>query len=86
MTFNKLQMNEGKTDVLLVTAKRVVNLQHPPEFMNINSTCINFSLSVRNVSITFDSTLSLHPHVMNVCIEIPARRGCLYSKNAFVQS
>ena len=30
MTSNKLQMNEDKTDVLLVTAKRIVNLQHLP--------------------------------------------------------
>ena len=28
MTSNKLQMNEDKTDVQLVTAKRIVNLQN----------------------------------------------------------
>ena len=60
-------MNEDKTDVLLVTAKRIVNLQHLPEFMNINGTCIKFSPSVRNLGVTLDSTLSLHQHVMNVC-------------------
>ena len=47
MTSNKLQMNEDKTEVLLVTAKRVVNLQHLPELMNINGTCVKFSPSVR---------------------------------------
>ena len=57
MTSNKLQMNEDKTDVLLVTAKRIVNLQHLPEFMNINGTCIKFSPSVRNLGVTLDSTL-----------------------------
>ena len=67
MTSNKLQMNEDKTDVLLVTAKRIVNLQYLPEFMNINGTCIKFSPSVRNLGITLDSTLLLHQHVMNVC-------------------
>ena len=45
-TSNKLQMNEDKTDVLLVTAKRIVNLQHLPEFRNINGICIKFSPSV----------------------------------------
>ena len=60
-------MNEDKRDVLLVTAKRIFNLQHLPEFMNINGTCIKFSPSVRNLGITLDSTLSLHQHVMNVC-------------------
>ena len=53
-------------DVLLVTAKRIVNLQHLPEFMNINGTCIKFSPSVRNLGVPLDSTLSLHQHVMNV--------------------
>ena len=60
-------MNEDKTDVLLVTAKRIVNLQHLPEFININDTCIKFSLSIRNLGVTLDSTLSLHQHVMNIC-------------------
>ena len=36
MTSNKLQMNEDNTEVLLVIAKRMVNLQHLPKFMNIN--------------------------------------------------
>ena len=60
-------MNEDKTEVLLVTAKRIVNLQHLPEFMNINGACVKFSPSVRNLGVTLDSTLLLHQHVMNVC-------------------
>ena len=67
MTSNKLQMNEDKTDVLLVTTKRFLSLQHLPKFMNINGTCVKFSPSVRNLGITLDSTLSLHQHAMNVC-------------------
>ena len=60
-------MNEDKTDVLLVAAKRIVNLQHLPEFTNINGTCVKFGPSVRNVGVTLDSTLALHQHVMNIC-------------------
>ena len=67
MMYNKLQMNEDKTDVLLVTAKRFLSLQPLPKFMNINGTCVNFSPSVRNLGITLDSTLSRHQHVMNIC-------------------
>ena len=66
MTSNKLQMNEDMTEVLLVTAKQVVNLQHLQEFMTINGTCVKFSPSVRNLGVTLDSTLSLHQHVINV--------------------
>ena len=60
-------MNEDKTEVLLVTAKRVVNLQHLPEFMNINGTCAKFSPSIRNLGVTLNSTFSMHQHVINVC-------------------
>ena len=60
-------MNENKTEVLLVTAKQVVNLQHLPEFMNIYGTCVKFSTLVRNLGITLDSARLLHQHVMNVC-------------------
>ena len=63
----KLQMNEDKTEVLFVTAKKIFNLQHLPEFMNINGTSVKFSPSVRNLGVTLDNTLSLHQHVMNVC-------------------
>ena len=51
MTSNKLQMNEDKTEVLLVTAKQIVNLQHLPEFMNINGTCVKFIPLVRNLGV-----------------------------------
>ena len=67
MTYNKLQMNTDKTYVLLVTAKQIVNLQHLLEFMNINGTCVKFNPSVKNLSVTFNSTLLLHQHVTNVC-------------------
>ena len=48
MTSNKLQMNEDKTEVLLVIANRVVNLQYLSKSMNINGTCVKFSPSFRN--------------------------------------
>ena len=60
-------MNEDKTDVLLVTAKQIVNLQHLPQFVNVIGTCVKFIPSVRNLGDTLNSTLSLHQHVMNVC-------------------
>ena len=47
MMSNKLQMNEDKMNVLLVTAKRIVNLQHHlTEFMNINGTVFNSALQL----------------------------------------
>jgi len=48
MTSNKFQINEDKPEILLVTAKRIVNLQHLPKFININGTCDKLSPSFRN--------------------------------------
>ena len=67
MLSNKLQMNEDKTEVLLVTPKRVVNSEPFPEFININGTSVKFCPSLRNLGVTLDSTPSLHKHVRNVC-------------------
>ena len=67
MLSNKLQMNEDKTEVLLVTPKRVAKSEPFPEFMNINGTSVKFCPSLRNLGITLDSTLSLHQHILNVC-------------------
>ena len=67
ITSNKLQMNEDKTEVLLVTTKQIVNLEHLPEFMNINGTCIKFSPSVRKLVVTLDTSLSQHQYVTKVC-------------------
>ena len=47
MMSNKLQMNEVKTEVLLVTAKQIFNLQHLPKFMNINALVLNSALQLR---------------------------------------
>ena len=67
MLSNKLQMNEDKTEVLLVTPKRVAKSEPLPEFMNINGICVKFCPSLGNLGVTLDSTLSLHQHVLNIC-------------------
>ena len=60
-------MNEDKTEVLLVTPKRVAKSEPFPEFMNINGISVKFCPSLRNLGITLDNTLSLYQHVLNVC-------------------
>ena len=69
MLSNKLQMNEDKTEVLLVSSKRVAKSEALPEFMNINGTCVKFCHSLRNLGITLDSTLtaSACPECMQRC-------------------
>ena len=53
-------------EVLFVTPKRLVKSEPLPEFMNIDGTSVKFRLSLRNLRVTLDSTLSLHQHVTNI--------------------
>ena len=72
-------MNEDKTEVLLVTPKRVAKSEPLPEFMNINSTCVKFCPSLRNLRVTLDSTFSLHQHVLNICRSAFLELRCINS-------
>ena len=67
MLSNKLEMNVEKTEVLLVTPKRVAKSEALPEFMNVNHTYVKFCPSLRNLRVTLDSTLSIHQKVLNIC-------------------
>ena len=67
MKSNKLQMNEDKTEAILIARKKIVNSQSLPKTICICGTTINFKQSLRNLGVTFDNTLSLHQHVMNTC-------------------
>ena len=60
-------MNEEKAEVLLVIAKRIDKLENLPEFMNINGTCVMFTFHL-GTWILLLTELSLHQHVMNVCM------------------
>ena len=60
-------MNVDKTEVLLVTPKRVVTSEPFPELMNTKNTSVKFCSSLRTLGHTLYSTLSLHQHVLNVC-------------------
>ena len=84
MLSNKLQMNENKTEVLLVTPKRVVKYEPFPEFMKINGTSFKFCPSLRNLGVTLDSTLSLNQHVLNVCRGAFLELQCVHSIRNFL--
>ena len=67
MTQNKLQLNDEKTELLLACPKKF--LYHPslPTFLEIGSTNVPFSSSVRSLGVTLDPTLSLQQCISNVC-------------------
>ena len=67
MTNNKLQLNEDKTDTILISARKMLNNAPLPSEIRMNSTNIKLSQTVRNLGVTVDQTLSFQQHISNVC-------------------
>ena len=67
MTNNKLQLNEDKTDMILISPRKVLN-NAPHSFeICLNGTNIKLSQTVRNLRVTLDHTLLFQQHISNVC-------------------
>ena len=64
MTQNKLQLNEGKTEALLIDPQNSANLPLSSKFGQ-NDIC--FSRSVRNPGVVFDDKLSMEQQVSKTC-------------------
>ena len=60
---NKLQLNEDKTEVLLVSTK----CPDLPTSMRVGQTDIPFARSARNLGVIFDNELSMEEQVNKVC-------------------
>ena len=67
MTLNRLQLNDGKTEAMLVMSKRTSIAGLIPQSMRIGDTNIDFSDLVKNLCVTLDSSLSMHQQVSNTC-------------------
>ena len=62
MTLNRLQLNDGKTEAMLVMSKRASASGLIPQSMRIGDTDVDFSDLVKNLGVTLDSSLSMHLH------------------------
>ena len=64
MTQKKLQLNEEKTEALLIDPQNSPNL---PLSITIGQNNICFSTSVRNLGVIFDDKLSVKQQVSKIC-------------------
>ena len=64
MLRNKLQLNQDKTEFFVVA--RILNLVSNIR-LNIDGTIIKPSISVKNLGVTFDSTMNMSIHISNLC-------------------
>ena len=64
--FNKLQLNQEKTEVLLISSPRL-DVSAFPDSVTIVDHVIRYSDSARNLGVMFDCNLSMNDHVNKVC-------------------
>lgn len=65
MVSNKLKLNRGKTELLVLSARH----RPPPsiEYIDVSGERIKPSPSARNIGVIFDEHMSLDKHVTNTC-------------------
>ena len=65
MVSNKLKLNRGKTELLVLSARH----RPPPsiEYIDVSGERIKPTSSARNIGVIFDEHMSLDKHVTNIC-------------------
>ena len=66
MTDNKLKLNDDKTEVMIISSRRMSTAFSIPESFDIGNASVHFSDIVKNVGVTLYCHLSLKTHVLNL--------------------
>lgn len=66
MTHDKLMMNDGKTEFMLIGTRQQLSKLQPINILVSNSE-IQPSSTVKNLGCWFDSHLQMSDHITNVC-------------------
>ena len=61
---NKLQLNDDKTEILLIGSALEIDL---PSSVRVGQSDISFSSAARNIGVIFDSELALREQVNKLC-------------------
>ena len=65
-TANMLKLNDNKTELMLVTSKRIMHLHNLPTSITIGNAQIPFRESVKNLGFTLDCHLPMNAQVSNI--------------------
>ena len=66
MTINKLQLNDTKTECMLIRTSRI-STDSFPSSLKVGDTDVELVSSVRNLGVTLDCNLTLSDHIQNTC-------------------
>ena len=65
-TANMLELNEDKTELMLVTSKRTKHFHNLPTSITIGNAQVPFKQSVKKLGFTLDCHLTMNAHVTNI--------------------
>ena len=67
MTANKLQLNDNKTEAMIILSNRMSVHSPLPSVIHIGDADVPFVSSVKNLGVTLDSNLSMSQHISYTC-------------------
>ena len=67
MTANKLQLNDNKTEAMIILSNRISIHSPLPPVIHIGEPDVPTVSSVKNLGVTLDSNLSMSQHINNTC-------------------
>ena len=67
MTYNKLQLNDDKTELILIAPKRQSFSEPLPKSVLINDSDVLISQNACNLGVIFDQSLSFEKYVSSIC-------------------
>ena len=85
-TSNMLELNDNKTELMLVTFKRTKHLHNLPTSITISNALIPFKQSEKNLGFRLDSHLTMNSHVSNIARTCYFKQRRLTSNRRFLTS
>ena len=67
MIANKLQLNDNKTEAMVILSNRMSVHSPLPSVIHIGDADVPFASSVKNLGVTLDSNLSMSQYISNTC-------------------
>ena len=64
---DKLQLNDGKTEAMLITLRCASTADSVPTSLHVGLSDTKYASQVKTLGVTIDWCLTLHQHVTNVC-------------------
>ena len=67
MTNHQLQLNDDKTEMILIATKTILNSECVPQLINLEGSGIKLANTVRNLSVCPDTSRSFQQQIPSVC-------------------